>query len=103
MNAIKKTVLAAAVLMSMGAGAAQAAVTNFDFVGSFVMFDGSDPTFTDPYAVVDNGNGIAGDPVVGTMSIDSPSPPGTSSVRASSEITLARPAKVHHALAPSIA
>lgn len=71
MNAMKKTVLATAVLMSMGAGAAQAAVTNFNFVGSFVMFDGYDPTFSNPADVVDNGNGIAGDPVTGTMSIDS--------------------------------
>lgn len=72
MNAIKKTVLATAVLMSMGAGAAQAAVTNFDFVGSFVMYDGSgyDPMFLVTGGVVDNGNGAAGDPVLGTMSID---------------------------------
>lgn len=71
MNAFKKTVLATAVLMSMGAGAAQAAVTNFGFVGSFVMFDGYDPTFSKLANVIDNGNGTAGDPVTGTMSIDS--------------------------------
>jgi len=80
MNAIKKTVLATAVLMSMGAGAAQAAVTNFDFVGSFVMFDGYDPTFSNPANVVDNGNGIAGDPVVGTMSIDDMTGAGTATM-----------------------
>lgn len=67
---MKKTLLAAAVVFSMGAGAAQAAVTNFNFVGSFVMFDGADPTFTNPANVVDNGNGIAGDPISGTMSLD---------------------------------
>jgi hypothetical protein len=80
MNAIKKTVLATAVLMSMGAGAAQAAVTNFDFVGSFVMFDGGDATFTNPSNVVDNGNGLAGDPVVGTMSIDDTTGAGTATM-----------------------
>lgn len=86
---MKKTLMAAAVLMVMGAGAAQAAVTNFSFSGGFVMFDGSDPTFTNPAAVVDNGNvfdvggctatqecydgtphHFVGDPVVGTMQMD---------------------------------
>lgn len=80
MNAMKKTVLATAVLMSMGAGAAQAAVTNFDFVGSFVMFDGYDPTFSNPLDVVDNGNGLAGDPVVGTMSIDDMTGAGSATI-----------------------
>jgi len=111
MNAMKKTLLATAVLMSMGATAAEAAVTNFTYTGSFVMYDGSDPanyaqfdhagqpnayllpgTSTNPnplynpnygqyigplgsgsYSagnIMNNGNGAAGDPIAGTMSID---------------------------------
>lgn len=39
MNAIKKTVLATAVLMSMGTGAAHATVTNYNFSGEFALYD----------------------------------------------------------------
>lgn len=84
MKAMKKTVLATAVLMSMGAGAVEAAVLSYDFSGAFVMFDGSDPTFSDPYAVVENGNGLAGDPVTGTMTIDSVTGNGTATIVAGS-------------------
>ncbi|TCV83395.1 VPLPA-CTERM sorting domain-containing protein [Sulfurirhabdus autotrophica] len=79
---MKKTVLAAAVLMSMGAGAtaAQAAVTDFSFNGVFVMFDGYDPTFSNPADVVNNGNGIAGDPVTGAMHMDFGTGAGTATM-----------------------
>ena len=80
MNAIKKSVLAAAVLMSMGAGAAQAAIEQYDFTGAFVMFSGGDPTFTDPLQVVDNGNGIAGDAISGSMFFDTLTGAGTATM-----------------------
>jgi len=85
MNAIKKTVLATAVLMSMGAGAAQATsnvnpLANYSFTGAFVMFSGADPTFSDPAQVVDNGNGILGDAVSGTMSLDTVTGAGTATM-----------------------
>lgn len=70
MNAITKTVLLTVALISVGTGSAQAAMTNFTFNGAFVFFDGYDPTFSNPTDVVNNGNGIAGDPVTGVMSID---------------------------------
>lgn len=38
MNAMKKTVLATAILMSMGATASQAATQNYSFSGSFTMY-----------------------------------------------------------------
>lgn len=74
MNAFKKSVLATAVVMSMGAGAAQASVNHFQFDGVFAMFDGSATTFDwmDPAnGMMDSGNGnnYAGDPVTGTMSL----------------------------------
>lgn len=80
MNAIKKSVLAAAVLMSMGAGAAQAAIAQYDFTGAFVMFSGNDPTFSDPTQVVDNGNGIAGDAISGSMFFDTLTGAGTATM-----------------------
>lgn len=43
MNAIKKMVLATSILMPMGLSTAEAAVTNFTYTGSFVMYDGTDP------------------------------------------------------------
>lgn len=75
MNAMKKTVLATAVLMSMGAGAAQAApVIDFAFTGNFVMFYSSATNFApwsaDPAQIMDNGNGAVGDPISGTMHMD---------------------------------
>lgn len=75
MNAMKKTVLATAVLMSMGAGAAQAApVIDFGFTGNFVMFYSSATNFApwsaDPAQIMDNGNGAVGDPISGTMHMD---------------------------------
>lgn len=80
MNAIKKSALAAAVLMSMGAGAAQADIANYSFTGAFVMFDGNDPTFSDAYYVYDNGNGIAGDAISGTMHLDTVTGAGTATI-----------------------
>ena len=80
MNAIKKSALAAAVLMTMGAGAAQAAIAQYDFTGAFVMFSGYDPTFSDPAHVVDNGNGIAGDPISGSMYFDTVTGAGTATM-----------------------
>lgn len=92
MNAMKKTVLATAILLSMGATAAEAAATNFTFAGSFLMYDGTDPAnsamfnsssayvgplgsgsflnYTSPTGIMNNGNGAAGDPISGTMSVD---------------------------------
>ena len=80
MTAIKKSVLAAAFLMSMGAGAAQAAIATYGFTGAFVMFSGADPTFSDPSQVVDNGNGIAGDAVSGYMYFDTLTGAGTATI-----------------------
>lgn len=70
MITMKKTAIAAVMGLSMVAGAAQAATTTFSFTGAFVMFDGYDPTFSLAADVVDNGNGLAGDPISGTMSLD---------------------------------
>lgn len=123
MNAMKKTVLATAVLMTMGAGAAQATMTNLNYNGSFVMYDGTDPAnlaqfdYTgSPVAVVwdatastsvpnplynahygqwngpkgsgsfsggnimNNGNGAAGDPISGVMSVDFGTGAGTATM-----------------------
>ena len=85
MNAIKKSALAAAVLMSMGTGAAQATsnvndIANYSFTGAFVMFSGADPTFSDPTQVVDNGNGIAGDAISGSMFFDTVTGAGTATM-----------------------
>ena len=71
MNAMKKTALATAVLMSMGAGAAQAAALEYSYTGHFVMFDGYDPTFSNLQNMVENGNGLTGDPVTGSLSMNS--------------------------------
>lgn len=83
MNAFKKTVLASAVLMSMGAGAAQASISNFDFNGAFVMYDGTSTSFTGANGLVDNGNGPAGDPVTGAMHMDFASGAGTAEMTGS--------------------
>jgi len=109
MKAMKKTVLATAVLMSLGVSAAEAAITalNLTSNGSFLMYDGSDPanavnfngvspTFTsyigDPAVapsgttsfsnggIVDNGNGAAGDPMTGAMSMDFGAGTGTATI-----------------------
>lgn len=81
MNAMKKTVLATAVLMSMGAGAAQAApVIDFAFTGNFVMFY-ADATAYNPWEAgydeamifVNNNGGTdtdLADPISGTMHMD---------------------------------
>lgn len=80
MITMKKTAIAAVLGLGMVAGAAQAAVTTFSFTGSFVMFDGYDPTFSNPANVVDNGNGIAGDPISGTMTLDMVTGAGSASM-----------------------
>lgn len=118
MNAMKKTMLATAVLMSLGATAAEAAVTNFTYTGSFVMYDGTDPAnmaqfdytgsnnpltissgpnpsynpnygqYVGPMGsgsfsggnIMSNGNGAAGDPISGTMSIDMGTGAGTATM-----------------------
>lgn len=97
---MKKTIMAAAVVMAMGAGVAQAAVTNFTFTGSFLMYDGLDPANANmfdafgtyvgplgngsysaaPAAIMNNGNGMAGDPITGTMAIDMATGAGTATM-----------------------
>lgn len=69
MLSTKKAVLAAAVVASLGAGVAQAApVVNFNFVGSFTMYDpGGAPMGTD--------NGVTG-----TMTMDFGTGAGTASI-----------------------
>lgn len=118
MNAMKKTVLATAVLMSMGAGAAQATMTNLNYSGSFLMYDGTDPanlaqfdytgspialtsssgpnpSYNPHYGqwngpkgsgsyaggnIMNNGNGAAGDPISGVMSVDFMTGAGTATM-----------------------
>lgn len=98
MITMKKTAIAAALGFAMISGAAQAAVTNFSFTGSFLMYDGTDPdnaaqfdsaynyvgplgngTF-DEGGIMDNGNGMAGDPISGNMSIDMMTGAGTATM-----------------------
>ncbi len=70
MITMKKTAIAAALGLGLISGVSQAATVNYNFTGAFVMFDGYDPTFSNPADVVNNGNGIAGDPITGTMTLD---------------------------------
>lgn len=107
MISMKKTAIATALGFAMISGAAQAAVTNFNFTGSFLMYDGLDPanyaqfdhtgfastnptygTYIGPLGnghfaaggIMNNGNGLAGDPVSGTMAIDMATGAGTATM-----------------------
>lgn len=80
MNTLKKTMLAASIVLSMGANTAQAAVTDLSFNGVFVVFDGYDPTFSDAAHVVSNGSGLAGDPMTAMMHMDFSSGSGTAEI-----------------------
>lgn len=80
MNVMKNTALLTTVLMTMGAGVAQAAVTDLSFNGVFVMFDGYDPTFSDAAHVVSNGSGLTGDPMTAMMHMDFISGSGTAEI-----------------------